>query len=76
MTRPAGSLNFETCRQSGFTRREREIYSRIVYGATGREIAQELCINLRTVQQHVRSILRKRGARTRVELVRMHWGRP
>ncbi len=51
----------------GLTRREREVVRLLVVGRTNREIAQELFLSTRTVDMHVRNILRKLDCRSRVE---------
>jgi DNA-binding NarL/FixJ family response regulator len=51
----------------GLTRREREVLRPLVVGRTNREIAQELFLSTRTVDMHVRNILRKLDCRSRVE---------
>jgi ATP/maltotriose-dependent transcriptional regulator MalT len=49
------------------TPRERDVYSLLAEGRSNREIARALFISEPTVKVHVRSILRKLGARSRVE---------
>jgi LuxR family transcriptional regulator, maltose regulon positive regulatory protein len=50
------------------TRREREVYSLLAEGRSNREIAKALFISEATAKVHVRNILRKLGARSRVEV--------
>ena len=52
---------------SGLSRREREVVRLLAVGRTNREIAQELFLSPRTVDMHVRNILRKLDCRSRVE---------
>ncbi len=52
---------------SGLSRREREVVQLLALGRTNREIAQELFLSPRTVDMHVRNILRKLDCRSRVE---------
>lgn len=52
------------------TPRERQVARLIVQGLTNREIAHRLGISPATVSIHVTRVLRKRGARGRVDLVR------
>jgi DNA-binding CsgD family transcriptional regulator len=52
---------------SGLSRREREVVRLLALGRTNREIAQELFLSPRTVDMHVRNILRKLDCRSRVE---------
>ena len=52
---------------AGLSRRELEVVRLVAVGRTNREIAQELFLSPRTVDMHVRNILRKLDSRTRVE---------
>jgi DNA-binding CsgD family transcriptional regulator len=52
---------------AGLTPREREIVRLVAVGRTNREIAQELFLSARTVDMHVRNILRKLDCRSRVQ---------
>jgi DNA-binding NarL/FixJ family response regulator len=51
----------------GLSRREREVVRLLAVGRTNREIAEELFLSPRTVDMHVRNILRKLDCRSRVE---------
>jgi DNA-binding CsgD family transcriptional regulator len=51
----------------GLSRREREVVRLLAVGRTNREIAQDLFLSPRTVDMHVRNILRKLDCRSRVE---------
>jgi DNA-binding NarL/FixJ family response regulator len=51
----------------GLSTREVEVLRRIAMGKTDREIAQDLVISSRTVNNHVRSILNKTAASNRTE---------
>lgn len=53
----------------GVTRREAEVLSLVGHGLRNKDIAARLQVSPRTVEKHVESILRKVGARSRVELV-------
>jgi DNA-binding CsgD family transcriptional regulator len=53
--------------ESPLTRRELEVLRHVSVGKTNREIAQELFLSPRTVDMHVRNILRKLDCRSRVE---------
>jgi DNA-binding CsgD family transcriptional regulator len=52
---------------AGLSRRELEVVRLVAVGRTNREIAQELFLSPRTVDMHVRNILRKLDCRSRVE---------
>jgi DNA-binding CsgD family transcriptional regulator len=52
---------------TGLSRREREVVRLVAVGRTNREIAHELFLSTRTVDMHVRNILRKLDCRSRVE---------
>ena len=52
---------------SELTRREREVLGLVARDLTNREIAQELCISVKTVKAHVSNILAKLQKRNRVE---------
>jgi DNA-binding NarL/FixJ family response regulator len=54
---------------SGLTSRELEIVVEMTKGATDREIARKACLGESTVKSHIRSILRKIGARNRTQAV-------
>jgi FixJ family two-component response regulator len=53
------------------TRRERDVLTHLVDGASNKEIARRLNIGARTVETHRASILRKAGVRRAAELVRL-----
>jgi DNA-binding CsgD family transcriptional regulator len=52
---------------AGLSRRELEVVRLLSGGATNREIAEQLVVSRRTVDMHVRNILRKLDCRSRVE---------
>ena len=52
---------------AGLSRRELEVVRLVAVGRTNPEIAQELVLSRRTVDMHVRNILRKLDCRSRVE---------
>ncbi len=53
----------------GFTRRQIDIVNLVSLGMTNPEIAKRLCISVRTVQNHLRSIYLKVNVRNRTSLV-------
>ena len=53
---------------TGLSRRELEVVRLLAVGRTNREIAQELFLSTRTVDMHVRNILRKLDCRSRTEV--------
>lgn len=67
VTRRLGSRAAADADGAGLTRREREVVRLIAVGRTNREVAQELFLSPRTVDMHVRNILRKLECRSRVE---------
>jgi DNA-binding NarL/FixJ family response regulator len=52
---------------AGLSRRELEVVRLVALGRTNREIAQALFLSSRTVDMHVRNILRKLDCRSRIE---------
>ena len=52
--------------------REREVFALIVQGLTNKEIASHLGISESTAKFHVSAILKKCGARSRLDVVREH----
>jgi DNA-binding NarL/FixJ family response regulator len=57
--------------------RELEILDLVARGLTNEQIAKELEISKRTVDNHVSNIIKKTKTKNRVELVRwaLHWGK-
>jgi DNA-binding NarL/FixJ family response regulator len=55
---------------AGLSRRELEVVRLVGAGRTNREIATELFLSPRTVDMHVRNLLRKLDSRSRMEAVR------
>jgi DNA-binding NarL/FixJ family response regulator len=53
---------------SELTRREREVVVLVERGLTNRQIAQELTLSKRTVEHHVRNILKKLGLDKRTQI--------
>jgi len=56
--------------QEQLTRRELEVVRLLAAGQTNREIAKDLFLSVRTVDMHVRNILRKLDCRSRTEAAR------
>jgi len=52
--------------------RERQVFERLVVGASNAEIADELVITIETVKTHVKRILRKIGAINRSEAITLY----
>ena len=61
------SRRVERARARALTRRELEVVRLIAVGRTNRDVAQELFLSPRTVDMHVRHILRKLDCHSRVE---------
>jgi DNA-binding NarL/FixJ family response regulator len=55
-------------RPSALTRREREVVKLVAQGLTNRQIAEELVLSERTVENHVRNILKKLKLSSRSEV--------
>ncbi len=53
------------------TRREREVASMAVAGASSREIAAKLVLSVRTVDNHLQNVSSKLGVTSRDELARL-----
>lgn len=58
----------EVSREARLTPKEKEIFALVFKRRVNTEIAGELYISLYTVQNHVSSILRKRGLKSRREI--------
>jgi DNA-binding CsgD family transcriptional regulator/signal transduction histidine kinase len=58
-----------TDRFSELRAREREVLELMVAGLRNRDIAERLCITIRTVKFHVSNILHKLGAQSRAEVI-------
>jgi DNA-binding NarL/FixJ family response regulator len=54
--------------RNGLSRRELEVAELVVEGHTNKEIGARLFLSERTVESHVRNILDKLGARSRVQI--------
>jgi DNA-binding CsgD family transcriptional regulator len=67
VTRWLGGRAAAATSRGGLTPRELEILRHVAVGRTNREVAQELFLSPRTVDMHVRNMLRKLDCRSRVE---------
>lgn len=56
------------------TKREREVFGRVLEGFSNRDIAKTLCISLKTVETHRFRINRKLGVHSTAELIRVAAG--
>ncbi len=76
VTRRLGVRATTQAEGAGLTRRELQVVRLIAVGRTNREVAQELFLSPRTVDMHVRNILRKLDCRSRVRRPtgRASWG--
>lgn len=63
-----GVLNPRVCEEFGLTKREIEITQCVIEGKTNTEVAEELFISVRTVQNHLRSIYEKCKVNNRTSL--------
>lgn len=57
---------------SALSQREREVFERLILGASNAEIGDELVITIETVKTHVKRILRKIGAINRSEAIALY----
>ncbi|WP_051208829.1 response regulator transcription factor [Butyrivibrio sp. WCD3002] len=55
-------------RNTDFTERETEILRELVCGASNKDIADKLCVEISTVKMHISNMLQKTGYHTRLEL--------
>jgi DNA-binding CsgD family transcriptional regulator len=55
----------------GITPREADVLALVIEGCPNREIAERLCLSVRTVEKHVESLLRKTATSTRTQLARV-----
>jgi len=72
ITTEAGSVEGpfgEAIRAYGFTRREADIVHLLAEGLSNPEIGEELCISVRTVENHLRSIYAKAEVQSRTQLI-------
>lgn len=60
-----------TARLASLSEREREVLDAVVAGLTNKQIAQKLLITIKTVETHRAKIMKKTGAHSLAELVRL-----
>ena len=60
----------EAAKKDSLTGRELEIIRNVVDGLTNRQIAEKLCISIRTVDSHKNNIMHKLNLKSSVELVK------
>jgi DNA-binding NarL/FixJ family response regulator len=65
----AASSVYQSGPPTPFSRREMEVLRLVVGDCCNREIADQLCLSVRTVESHRRALLQKAGAKTLVGLV-------
>jgi predicted ATPase/DNA-binding SARP family transcriptional activator/DNA-binding CsgD family transcriptional regulator len=65
---PAPERPSTGARQRGLTRREKEVAALVAQGLTNRQIAKELVLSERTVENHVANILKKLGLHSREQV--------
>jgi two-component system response regulator NreC len=58
---------------AALSRREREVFERVVWGASNRRVADELDISIKTVETHRAHIYAKLGVHSTADLVRVAW---
>src|SRR3712207_6166762 len=68
--RPLSRRQAEQLSSEGLTRRELDVLRLLAVGRTNREIAGELFVSTRTVDMHVRNLLRKLDSRSRADAAR------
>lgn len=64
----ASTVPPEFAKEYGLSPREREVLEQLCRGLSNRDIAEELCVSPRTVENHIYNLYRKCGVRRRLEL--------
>jgi len=72
VARRLAESNIQTAAALQLSPREREVFALVVQGLTNKEIAAQLGISESTAKFHVSAILKKCGARSRLDVVREH----
>jgi two-component system response regulator NreC len=62
-----------SCGVGSLSSREREVFERVVWGASNQRVADELDISIKTVETHRSHIYAKLGAHSTADLVRLAW---
>ena len=65
---PAPERPSTGARRPDLTRREKEVAALVAQGLTNRQIAKELVVSERTVENHVANILKKVGVHSREQV--------
>ena len=68
MTDKRGESTVDLLASKGVTRRERDVFDAVAERLTNAEIATRFSVSERTVETHVSALLRKLGAKNRIEL--------
>lgn len=66
--------NSESVDSIALSVREQQIVESLLYGATAREVADDLRLSFHTVRTHIRNIYAKLGVGCRIELARWKAG--
>lgn len=61
------------CGVGALSRREREVFERVIWGASNKRVADDLAISIKTVETHRAHIYAKLGAHSTADLVRVAW---
>lgn len=69
---PVSSGPVDSALMSSLSAREREVFERLILGASNADIAEGLVITVETVKTHVKRILRKIGAINRSEAIALY----
>jgi RNA polymerase sigma factor (sigma-70 family) len=72
LTEEADRIAADSALAATLSDRERQVFERLVLGASNAEIADELVITVETVKTHVKRILRKIGAINRSEAIALY----
>ena len=70
------TLAFQFSGKAPLTARERDVLAEVVKGSSAKETARQLGLSPRTVEAQRVNIMRKVGAKSLVDLVRLVWSQP